>query len=158
MTLPEILKEFDEKFGILIKHISFVFDEVYVCKNCEHSKENHYWNGGGRQENAGYDSCRVKECKCKFLSDECDIKKIPANQVFKSFITSAFTSGKKEGVEECKEKLEGMKKVVTHSTDTKEFAKLPKFFQNQAFENNKYVHAYNQAIYDIQKKLSSPSL
>jgi len=53
--VEEKCKAFDEKFG---------FYEVYVCADCRHTKEDHYWNGGGRSEASGYDRCRNGDCKC----------------------------------------------------------------------------------------------
>lgn len=53
--LDEIEKSFDENFG---------FYEIYVCCDCGHTKEDHYWNSGGRLEASGYGRCRNGDCKC----------------------------------------------------------------------------------------------
>ena len=78
--IEEIEKQFDEKFG---------FEEIQVCKKCGHNKESHYWNGGGIIEYSGYDACRVNGCNCKCLSEDYDVKKIPANQEFKQFLSQS---------------------------------------------------------------------
>jgi len=54
-TIKENDEKFDEKFG---------FYEIYICADCGHTKEDHYWNGGGRPEASGYDRCRIENCKC----------------------------------------------------------------------------------------------
>ena len=108
-TREKIEKEFDERFG---------FDEIYVCKNCGHSKESHYWNGGGCIQNSGYDACLVKECGCSCLSIECDIKKIPTNQEFKSFIFSTIDSILAEKAEEIKNEKKAVRdRFIGHDTD-----------------------------------------
>jgi len=75
----KILEEFDEKFG---------FYEIYICADCGHTKEDHYWNGGGYLENSGYDSCRADNCKC--ISENWKIeKRKKENKAFKDFLAES---------------------------------------------------------------------
>jgi len=79
MNTNEILKQFDEKFG---------FYEIYICADCGHTKEDHYWNGGGCLENSGYDSCRADNCKC--ISENWKIEKQKEeNKAFKDFLAES---------------------------------------------------------------------
>ncbi len=50
--------------------------EIRICSRCGHSIENHYWNGGGRSENSGYDSCLCPGCECPCLVNKGETKTI----------------------------------------------------------------------------------
>ena len=75
----KILAEFDKKFG---------FYEIYICADCGHTKEDHYWNGGGHVEYGGYDMCKADNCKC--VSENWKIEKQKEeNKALKDFLTTS---------------------------------------------------------------------
>ena len=45
-------------------HKGYFAIESFDCKKCGHTKESHWWNGGGDNACSGYDRCRVSECEC----------------------------------------------------------------------------------------------
>lgn len=63
----------------------FFTQEWYICSECGHPKESHYWNGGGNGEYSGYDACRAEGCKCKCLIDKNEIKKEIDNEGIEKF-------------------------------------------------------------------------
>ena len=54
----EIFKRFEENHKDYFAKYSIDFIK------CHHTKDSHYWNGGGRVENSGYDTCRIDNCGC----------------------------------------------------------------------------------------------
>lgn len=64
----------------------FFTQEWYICSGCGHPKESHYWNGGGNADYGGYDACLVKDCKCKCLVDNKELKKDIDNKAVENFI------------------------------------------------------------------------
>lgn len=43
---------------------AFFITYVFVCGECEHDFEEHYWNGAGNSYCGGYDACKVNGCSC----------------------------------------------------------------------------------------------
>ena len=87
----KILEEFDKQFG---------FYEIYICADCGHTKEDHYWNGGGGGGYGGYDMCKADNCKC--VSENWKIeKKKEENKALKDFLTTSIN----QAVAEAEKKL-----------------------------------------------------
>ena len=109
-------EDFDGKF----KH--YFAEESLRCKKCGHTKENHYWNGGGNQENSGYDRCKNGDCKCIDYDEvnDFEVKIDKYNDEYfklKSFISSQISEAEKRGakqaLESLREEVEGVKKAST---------------------------------------------
>ena len=67
--------------------LSPIFTSEWVrCKKCGHSAESHYWNGGGRVEYSGYDSCLADGCKCVYDEKETEILPVVAEEALKGYI------------------------------------------------------------------------
>ena len=89
--IKKILEKFDKEFG---------FYEIYICADCGHTKEDHYWNGGGHVEYGGYDMCKADNCKC--VSENWKIeKKKEENKALKDFLATSI----QQAVAEAEKKL-----------------------------------------------------
>ena len=64
----EKMKDWEKKWDKEFK--DYFSSEYLVCGKCGHSKENHWWNGGGWIRASGYDACHVEGCKCGYPENE----------------------------------------------------------------------------------------
>lgn len=80
------------------------------CKKCGHNKNSHYWNGGGNQAQAGYDRCRVENCKCIDYDEDSGFGEVVKGydteyEKLLSFLQSALVSQLEEVERVVKEKF-----------------------------------------------------
>jgi ssDNA-binding Zn-finger/Zn-ribbon topoisomerase 1 len=68
--LEDNLEEFDKRFKDDFAIVSL------RCNKCGHTKDSHYWNGGGFQECAGYDTCKVDGCGCVDYDENTDFTEV----------------------------------------------------------------------------------
>ena len=93
--------------------------QIYICADCGHTKEDHYWNGGGHLDRSGYDRCRAKNCEC--VSENWLIKKQKEeNKAFKDFFTTKIhqaVAEERERVVGLIEEIRGMEGVSNQALD-----------------------------------------
>lgn len=117
---------------------------VAECVLCNHDVYNHYWNGAGSEENSGWDSCKVKDCKCLGK----DIEKEP-NTVYECPLVTRFVPDKHATTQIINliESVIPKEKTITPSTHSTVRSQL-KIMKKQCFEGG-----YNACISDIKSKL-----
>jgi len=110
-------KEFDKKFK------DCFVDEWFVCGECGHPWESHYWNGGGNMEASGYDACHVDECNCGYPKDKKVHSEVrPEYKDFKDFIAKQITQAR---LQDRKEILESLERFFEPATSTRGQGGLP---------------------------------
>lgn len=87
-TTPKTGREWEKELD------KFYIEEWVVCSKCKHPKEAHWWNGGGRVENSGYDACHSCDCSC--LGDEVIEEHIAEHKYMTDFITNLLSQERQQ--------------------------------------------------------------
>jgi hypothetical protein len=94
-------------------------EEMLICRKCGHLADSHYWNGGGRVEASGYDSCRVDGCGCCDYDEKTDFILSPPTQTTKH-LDKIQSTKEKAVVMDCDKHLD--KLVIPTKIDKKWFS------------------------------------
>lgn len=123
---------------------------VAECVLCNHDVYNHYWNGAGSEENSGWDSCKVKDCKCLGK----DIEKEP-NTVYECPLVTRFVPDKHATtqiinlIESVADKIIGKDEYDGYGTD------VQSLWENFALYNKRVIATHRDELRAEQRDIKS---
>ena len=140
MNYDKLREEFNNEFKKYFAILSL------RCVKCNHIKDMHYWNGGGNQDEAGYDRCKAENCKCIDYDEHNDFEeKIDGYDKTYNYITNFFIEKMREREEEIRKESNTRKGTVAPSTR----GRLKKEWEEFRKQNSLHGLAANHLVEDF---------